>query len=112
MISPLYRTVNAPKAFGPLFDLANEVLELIKEKVGVEEYFKAHHFVRDQVQLIRTNRKSAIAREAVLDPQRNAIRKQKKNLKSSLSRKKKFQSKYLNKFRIKVGGLHLDDNNN
>ena len=54
-----------PNASGPLFNLVNEVLELIKEKVGVEQYFKAYHIVRDQVQEIRMNRKNALAREAV-----------------------------------------------
>ncbi|KAI8366801.1 armadillo-type protein [Radiomyces spectabilis] len=79
VIAVIYRTVNDEATKEPGFDelkqLGNEVLNLVQKKAGPTAYFATYQQVREKVKQSKLDRKSRLARQAVVDPAAAARRK-------------------------------------
>lgn len=90
LLPPLVRVLtSSDDSHTELRRLAKEVADIIKKKVGADEY--THHFTKLQFSLAarRADRKKIRAQEAVTEPQKAAKRRIKKQLKRKDSKKKK-----------------------
>jgi len=101
MISPLYRAVEHQEE-GPVKELATEVLDLLKQRVPTESFAAAYNTVRKSVATSRIKRKRKLALEAVLEPEKHAYNKQRRNLRKRESRKRKLDSYKPNRNSVKV----------
>lgn len=101
IISPLYRAVEHQED-GPVKELAAEVLDLLKQRVSTESFASAYNEVRKSVATSRIQRKRKLALEAVLEPEKHAANKQRRNLRKRESRKRKLDSYKPNRNSIKV----------
>ncbi|XP_047005132.1 small subunit processome component 20 homolog [Schistocerca americana] len=93
LLPPLVRVLtSSDDSNSELRRLAKEVADIIKKKVGTDEY--THHFTKLQMSLTarRADRKKIRAQEAVTEPQKAAKRRIKKQLKRKDSKKKKISA--------------------
>jgi U3 small nucleolar RNA-associated protein 20 len=74
-------------------NLANEVLEILKEKAGVTLFFRCFNQVQNKITQIRRKRKHEKAILKITNPEASAKRKLKLNQKKQLARKRKIQSR-------------------
>lgn len=74
-----------------LKSLAQEVSELVKKVIGLEAFSQACSAVQQEIVVTRESRKRERALEAVVNPEKRAKRKVKKNLAKKESRKRKIQ---------------------
>jgi len=84
-------TTNKSKNFTSLKTLAQEVLDLVKERVGPTVFFEAYNEARMRQEALRDERKQKKAFEAVLNPEKTAQRKIQRNLQKKDSRKRKIE---------------------
>ncbi len=101
MLNPLYRVVDNKDTAHSASEreiriLANEVVNMIKKKVGTMPFLKAYEFVRDRVSKVRGERKEKRRIEFVVDPRKAAARKIRKNeqKKEAKNRKRKWTPTY------------------
>lgn len=98
-LNPLHRAVAAAAVPAPsaavaeLAALAQQLLDLLRERVGDERFVQAYSHVSSSVARVRQQRKRARALVAVVDPSLAAQRRVVKNLRKRSQRKK----------RVKVG---------
>lgn len=83
-------------------DLADEVTEMVRKKVGQKAFYKAHMQVRGRVTELRQKRKRARQVEAIVNPERAAQRRVKRTLKQRENKKQKLAAFKVNRNRIKV----------
>jgi len=93
MLPPLLRVINdvvtKTKEFGRMKTLAQEVLDLLQQRVGSTPFFEAYNAARIQQDHVRDERKKKKALDAVMNPEKTAQRKIQRNLQKKESRKRK-----------------------
>lgn len=97
MLIPLHREIRDPQTDDELKTLANDVVNLIKTVIGVEEFSKVYAQVGKFVAEKRQMRKRQRAVEAVADPAESARKKARKNVKKQENRKRKIERKRVTK---------------
>lgn len=91
MIMPLYNLIDSPEndLIKDLKVLAQEVLEMLQDRMGVTAYGQAYSGVRELVQERRRDRKHKRSIQQVADPERAAVKKIKKHERKKVVRKEK-----------------------
>ena len=91
MIMPLYNLIDSPEndLIKDLKVLAQEVLEILQNRMGVTAYGQVYSDVREAVQKRRRERKHKRSIQQVADPERAAVKKVKKHERKKVVRKGK-----------------------
>jgi U3 small nucleolar RNA-associated protein 20 len=75
--------------------LANEVMEMIKERAGHTEFFQAYETVRNQILELRRQRKARRERLPVISPQLAALHKLRRNKSKSKRKRSKKRKRFV-----------------
>lgn len=91
---PLYQAIdgaNMPSdgSANEVQQLAQEVLDALRESVGSEVLLAAYNQAREMVRSTRLERKKRKAQEAILDPELRALKKQKKTARKQVGKQRK-----------------------
>ncbi|NWU89035.1 UTP20 protein, partial [Upupa epops] len=94
ILTPLYRELNSTYAEqdSTLKDLSQEIIELLKKLVGLEEFSLAFSSVQKQATQRRVMRKKQRALQTVANPDIAARRKLKRHKNKAETRKRKIES--------------------
>ncbi|KAI0070349.1 hypothetical protein K474DRAFT_1670178 [Panus rudis PR-1116 ss-1] len=105
ILNPVYRIAEDDTIRDAHMDelktLAIELQDLLQNKVGTTKFANVYNRIRQGVQSLRQERRTARAVQAVVDPQAHAKRKQQRNVAKKESRKRKNQSFVEGKGKIK-----------
>ena len=89
VVSPIYHATNSQLHKEEITNLAEEVGEIIKEKVGMESYLKAYQTVRKNAEISKLKRKQERKMDMVANPRKAIKEREKQRQKSKFAKKRK-----------------------